>query len=271
MIKSNNISKSKSGSAQKVEKAPLFSSTEAASLKVILCLILFALIPVLLYNPYISLGPLDVFRKDFFKTELIVSGSKYNADGLAKAIKANDIKTVKLFVNSRMDLNDLTRSGHSPLCVACESGNADMVSLILQGDVNLLRRNSADGLSPVFCAVKSNNIAILEKLKEQGIRLDVRSQYNNGISPLHYAATLGNDAVVAYLIKNGVDVNTPDLSGKTPLHMAAAQSNPIVIVELINFGASLNAEDNEGRTPLDIAKEARNEYAEKILQRAGAT
>ena len=270
MFNSNNAKNNKSNSSQKVEKMPLFTQTEANSLKVIFCLLLFALIPVIMYNPYIPLGPLDNFRKDFFKTELIISGSKYNPDGLVKAIVSNDIQKVRLYTNSRMDLNELTRSGKSPLCVACEFGNTEIVSTLLQGNVNLIRRNSSDGMTPVFCAVKSNNVKILEKLKNQGIRLDVRSPYNNGISPLHYAASLGHDSIVAYLIKNGVDVNSVDLSGKTPLHMAASQSNPIVVIELINFGASLNAKSDDGKTPLDIATETKNIYIEKILKRAGA-
>lgn len=270
MLNSDNTKNLKSDTSQKVEKLPLFTQTEANSLKVIFCLLLFALIPIILYNPYISLGPLDNFRKDFFKTEIIVSGSKYSPDGLVKAIVSNDIKKVRLFTNSRMDLNELTKSGKSPLCVACELGNTEIVSAMLQGNVNLLKRNSSDGMTPVFCAVKSNNVKILEKLKNQGIRLDMRSSYNNGISPLHYAASLGNDSIVAYLIKNGVDVNSTDLSGKTPLHMAASQPNPIVVIELINFGASLNAKTEDGKTPMDIAIETKNIYIEKILKRAGA-
>jgi len=100
-------SKKKLAEKIKAEKTPIFSTTEVFSLKIIFSLLILALIPVLLYNPNISLGPLDVFRKDFFKTELIVSGAKYNADGLSKAISAGDVKTIKLYVNSNMNLNDL--------------------------------------------------------------------------------------------------------------------------------------------------------------------
>ena len=167
-----NISKSGNTAQQKDGKTPIFTTSELTSLKVIICLIFLALIPVLLYNPSISLGPLDVFRKDFFKTELIVSGAKYNADGLSKAIAAGDMKSIKLYVNSKMDLNELTQSGKSPLCLACETGNVDIVNLLLQGEVNLVRRNSSDGLSPIFCAVKSNNVGVLTRLKEAGIYLE---------------------------------------------------------------------------------------------------
>ena len=170
-----------------------------------------------------------------------------------------------------MDLNELSQSGKSPLCLACETGNMDIVNTLLQGDVSLIKRNSADGLTPVFCAVKSNNVNVLKRLKEEGIRLDVRSRYNNGISPLHYAATLGSDTIVDFLIKNGVDVNSVDLLGKTPLHYAATQNNPMVVLELINFGASLNAQDKDGKTPLDIAVSQDNESVAKLLKRAGAT
>ena len=240
-------------------------------MKVILSLVLLALIPVLLYNPSISLGPLDIFRKDFFKTELIISGSKYDADGLSKAITKGDVKTVKLYVSSKMDLNENTTSGKTPLCIACETGNVNIVNILLQGNVNLIKRNSSDSLTPVFCAVKSNNARVLKRLKDEGLRIDARSQYNNGISPLHYAATLGADSIVDFLIKNGVNVNSVDLLGKTPLHYAAAQNNSTVVLELINFGAALNIKDGKGYTPLDIAKEKNNIGMIRILKRAGAT
>ena len=136
-----------------------------------------------------------------------MSGTPYNTDGLLTAIRNNDIRMVKLFVRSEIDLNLLGASGVSPLCVAASTGNLDIVNVILKGDVNLLKKNSSDGLTPVFCAIEGNNVQVLDRLKDAGLIISTRNDRTDGISPLHYATALGRDSMTSYFIKNGADVN----------------------------------------------------------------
>ena len=49
---------------------------------------------------------------------------------------------------------------------------------------------------------------------------DVNANFDNGISPLHYAAVSGRKEVAELLIAEGADVNAKDHKGRTPLDLA---------------------------------------------------
>lgn len=238
-----------------------------ASVKVIFFILFLALVPVLFYNPDVSFGPFDVFRRDFFKTEIILSGEKYDSDGLVSAIRGMDFKTVKLFVRSGFNLNDLDSQGNLPLCVAAETGSLDMVDILLQGDVNLVKRNLSNNLTPLFCAIKGNNIQIIDKFVNSGISINTRNENSKGISPIHYAAALGRDNVISHLIKLGADVNVTNLDGQTPLHNAVLQDNIVVLYMLLNSGAKVDVVDKYGETPLSLAISNGNDLYVALLKR----
>ena len=58
---------------------------------------------------------------------------------------------------------------------------------------------------------------------------------------------------VRFCIDAGADVNARGGDGRTPLHWAMSDSNPAVIEELIEAGADVNARDSDDRTPLQAA------------------
>ncbi|CAN0542280.1 unnamed protein product, partial [Ectocarpus sp. 12 AP-2014] len=56
-----------------------------------------------------------------------------------------------------------------------------------------------------------------------------------GRSPLHWACTRGNTAVVHALLEAGADGFARDGSGKTPLHCAAQVGHTTVVMVLLEF------------------------------------
>lgn len=56
-----------------------------------------------------------------------------------------------------------------------------------------------------------------------------------GRSPLHWACTRGNTAVVMALLEAGADGSARDGSGKTPLHCAAQVGHTTVVMVLLEF------------------------------------
>ena len=249
------VAKKKIQSKNKKNNEDIDKSTSSLinSLKLIICILLLSSLPVILYNPNYSLGPLDAFRTDFFKTEIILSGEGYNADSLVRAIRTSNTRTVKLFIRSGFNLNELDSQGNLPLCVAAETGNYEIFNLLMKGNVNFVKSNLSNGMSPIFCAIKGNNIQIINKLISAGISVNSKNESAGGISPAHYAAALGRDNILTHLINMGANVNAINLDGETPLHMAVSQKNIVVLYMLLNSGANVNAENHEGETPLSIA------------------
>jgi ankyrin repeat protein len=83
----------------------------------------------------------------------------------------------------------------------------------------------------------------------------VNSRGDNGQTPLHWMATLGDVAAIELLLSAGADVNVADRSGDTPLH-AAIQSRQVSAARcLVNNGADCHAANRASKTPIDLARE----------------
>ena len=72
-------------------------------------------------------------------------------------------------------------------------------------------------------------------------------------TPLHFAATQGNEHVVEVLLDRGANPNAKDMNGNTPLHLAACTNQVKIVTLLLRAGTDINAVDATGRTPLDVA------------------
>ena len=69
---------------------------------------------------------------------------------------------------------------------------------------------------------KNGHEAVVKLLLEKGAELETK--YNNGRTPLSWAARNGHEAVVKLLLEKGAELETKDdRYGRTPLSWAAAE------------------------------------------------
>jgi ankyrin repeat protein len=97
---------------------------------------------------------------------------------------------------------------------------------------------------------------------------DVNAKDEEGLTPLHLAASWGHKEVAELLIGKCADVNAKDIDGWTPLHDAAATGHKEITELLIAEGADVNETDGSGETPLDYAK---GETADLLRKHGGKT
>ena len=71
-----------------------------------------------------------------------------------------------------------------------------------------------------------------------------------GLTPLHYAASLGHAATVMLLLSHGAVVDARDAIGHTPLMLAAGDGARGAAQQLLDHGADSAATDDRGRTLL---------------------
>ena len=244
-------------------------SSAIVALKLTIAVVLVAAIPFVFMNPNISLGSLDSMRKGIFAMEISLSGNKVTPNGFSKAVQLQDVRLVKLYLRSGVDLNQVDNKGISPLCYAAFLGSTDIVKLLLNEDVDIGVKNLSDGFTPIFCAVRSNKPEILTAFVEKGVDVNRRCDEENGITPLHYAAMLGKEASVSFLIKNGANVNIHDVAGRTPLHYAVLQKKIVILHMLLNANADFNLRDDAGSTPFDIAMQSGNVQYVNLLRKRG--
>lgn len=96
--------------------------------------------------------------------------------------------------------------------------------------INQINRH---GTNMFFEAIESGKVAEVEKLYDEGARLDVRTTAQGFIS--------------------NMTVKVPYSIGATPLHAACLLGSPEIVSFLLDQGADVRAKDNDGHTPLDYA------------------
>jgi uncharacterized protein len=121
------------------------------------------------------------------------------------------------------------------------------------------------------------NIAITQKefeFAEESVRLtsinDINQVNNQGNTPLHIAADIGNLKIIESLIDKGASFEQLNNDGHTPLHIAAKRANIQALQYLLDIGANINARDDEGNTPLHLAARAGYQDCVEILVGYGA-
>ena len=108
-----------------------------------------------------------------------------------------------------------------------------------------------DPRTAILPAVSEQNLAKLRR----AIRADpscIFARNAKGQSALHLAANAGNPDLMAYLIRNGAQINPDDDEGMVPLHFAVQSRSEAVTRLLVAKGADTTAKDANGRTPGDL-------------------
>ncbi len=110
----------------------------------------------------------------------------------------------------------------------------------------------------IWIAARTGN---LEAIKAHlANKVDLSAQDSQaGLTPLSWAALMGNAEVVEHLIKSGANVNGKNSDGGIPLHEAVFMGQDEIVALLLQNGAEMDATDNQGKTPLNRAR-VRSKY-----------
>ncbi|PRC92161.1 ankyrin repeat domain-containing protein [Solimicrobium silvestre] len=122
------------------------------------------------------------------------------------------------------------------------------------------------GETALILAVRENSLRAIDFLVQApGINLDATA--NNGNTALMMAAYLGNQHAVETLIAHGAQVNK---TGWTPLHYAATAGNDVIVTILLQHDADIDAAAPNGLTSLMMAVRANKTRTVKLLLDNGA-
>ena len=145
----------------------------------------------------------------------------------------------------------------------------------LQGDKNPKRVSNDEfkDQTPLHSAAQSGHFKIVEAISREVLNKNPRDIH--GLTPLHYAASVGNQFgysenpgydIVVYITENlepGTNINPPmDVFYKrrTPLHVAASMGHIEIVKYLATRIEDVNVKDTDNLTPYDLAiKTGQNE------------
>jgi len=152
---------------------------------------------------------------------------------------------------------DLLRAHTEPdLYEASALGEIPALAGALDRHPEQINSRSGDGWTPLHLAAFFGHAEAAELLLARGAALDALSVGVEANQPLHAAlAGARNPAVVRALLAHGANVNAVGATGITPLHIAASRGDQAVIDILLEHGANRSAPMDGGRTPADLAEE----------------
>lgn len=113
-----------------------------------------------------------------------------------------------------------------------------------------------------FCGERERLRQTLEKFPQW---IDARDA--TGWGPLHWAAFVGRDDIIRWLLQRGAHMSLPE-DRVSPLHVAAAWGKRECLLELVEGGGDLNSRDPRGWSPLFwCAFSGSSKLAEALIKR----
>jgi ankyrin repeat protein len=194
----------------------------------------------------------------FFSSESSWAGSY---EDYFKAVQFDDVKTVQALLQRGFDPNTVNPEGHAGLMLAVKEPSLKVAQLLLNWPkVKAELRNDKDE-SVLMLASLKGYLPLVKRLVE--LDADVNKP---GWTPLHYAASTGQVAVIEFLLENSAYIDAESPNGSTPLMMAAMYGSPESVKVLIQAGADLNVKNQLGLTALDFAVRGQRQNAKELLE-----
>lgn len=189
------------------------------------------------------------------------------------AAELPDIAILERLLDSGVNIETEDSRDNTPLLLAINAGNEEVVNLLLKRGASLLAENF-DRISPLDLAAILGHKNLAQLLIEEGQRrgeLFLNKRKKPRTSPLHYAIQSGHPETALLLINSVADPSESDLNHTTPL-MAASQKGLLDVVQLlIKKQVSLDEKDREGLTALHYAARSGRSDVVHALLAAGAS
>jgi ankyrin repeat protein len=153
---------------------------------------------------------------------------------------------VKLLLSKGCVLSGKKRSGSTPIHVAAQSGNIEILQLVVDAYPTLARSDrDRYGCTPLHYACQNEDSRTLKFLLSLP-ETDPSSMDQNGITPLHTTAQWGNIESTKLLLEAGADHTIVNSFG-TPLDLALMSGNIDVARVISDHTRTLN--DSQGFAP----------------------
>ena len=122
--------------------------------------------------------------------------------------------------NELVDVNSRSEDGYTPIIVAIEAKNQEILQLLIENGANLYERHPVFNRTTVGTAAYYENEEAVEILLKKDSKLANIGSTVDGWTPLEDATLKANVAIVKMLLQYGANPTITDKHGGTPMDMA---------------------------------------------------
>ena len=193
-------------------------------------------------------------------TSLLHSTDVYNALPIHRACASGIIQLVTFLIDvMKCDITTENKSGYTCVSSACQSGNLDLVQLLIK-TYKLNPRISGKGTLSLTVSVIYGNVHILEWLRQE-YRINV-AMFQKGLLPF-LAAQNNRLYCLKHLLNNySFDINATDSfdhTQPTVLHLACQEGHVATVLYLTSLPkCDISAKTSNGSTALHLACKSRS-------------
>jgi ankyrin repeat protein len=153
------------------------------------------------------------------------------------------------------DPNTLSESGQTPLYLALRDGSPRVTQLLLSAPGLRVDQVNPFGETALMMAALKGDLAVSRELIRRGAKVK-----RSGWTPLHYAASSPNVAVVELMLQHGSDIDAQAPNGNTALMMAARYGEEDSVTLLLARGANKRLLNERGQSAQDFARISEREF-----------
>ncbi|KAL3852839.1 hypothetical protein ACJMK2_016454 [Sinanodonta woodiana] len=175
--------------------------------------------------------------------------------------------TVQQFLDKGFKVDTALKSGWSGLMYAANTGNSEMVKLLLDRGANPNFHIDKYTVLMTCCGSTNRNesdiLDCVTLLVDHGA--DVNSYDRYHMSSLIYAAREGRINVIQKLVDSGASINKQDSSGWTALTWAVRKNHSATVKKLLECKADPMLKHCDGQTAVDLASSLELEQIRALL------
>jgi len=137
---------------------------------------------------------------------------------------------------------------------AAATGQRDVFQYQLSIQSDKLNEWSSDGFTLIGLASFFGKKEIVELLLDRKADVNIPSNNDFRVTPLHSAAAVNQFEIAQLLLQNGAKINAVQMNGVTPLHSAANNGNVEMVKLFLENGADKNLRMKDGKLAVDLAR-----------------
>ncbi|XP_061752380.1 kinase D-interacting substrate of 220 kDa B-like isoform X2 [Nerophis ophidion] len=162
-------------------------------------------------------------------------------------VEEENLAAIKAHLDKFKDVDSRSDNGQTPLMVAAEQGNLEIVQELIRRGANV-NCDDVDCWTALVSASKEGHIQVVKELLDNDANKEHRDM--GGWTSLMWAAYKGRTDVAQMLLDEGANPNITGQYSVYPIIWAAGRGHAEIVQLLLQHGAKVNCSDKYGTTPL---------------------